>query len=272
MNIEKSNEIIKFDIGKVLNNLSEQYDDWVKHVKHGDNMLYDILSGCLDFHNFLVREADYQSVFKGLCKFSWHKNTGLTTLVAKVVFGANNKQVYTYIKALDAALAQGIGTEGAVGMAHWLKENGGVSGVIGKDAGSSKAKIEREYCIRIAQNAEQFGLADKHGSFVSMGLANMIEHGSTDVVLLANVDRNTGEFKVKWLTEEVEIRDKLWEIRGAAIMTTPAYERHKDTYIEGIRQKNAVAADKICEALSKITSLKKIKQGNANIGKVCVEI
>jgi len=267
-----SNEVIKFNLEHTLDGLRENYGLWRKHVEHGDSILYALLGACLEFHNFLVREADYQSVFKGLCSFSWHKNTGLTTLIAKMVFGAKNKQTYTYIKALDAALAKGIGTAGAMGMEQWLKENGGVSGVIRVDDGNSKAEVERNYRIRIAQNAEQFGLKDKHGSFFSADLANMIEHGSTDVVLLAKVDRNTGEFTVKWLTEEIGIRDKLWEIRGEAIMTTDAYRRNKDAYIEGIRQKNADAAAKICEAFSKITSIKKIERGAANISKVCVEV
>jgi hypothetical protein len=272
MNIENSNEVIKFNIEHTLNGLNEQYNNWRKHVQQGDGMLYALLSACLDFHNFLVREADYQSVFKGFCNFSWHKNTGLTTLIAKTVFGAKNKQTYAYIKALDAALAKGIGAAGAMGMEQWLKENGGVSGVIRSESGKSKSDIERTYRIRIGQNAEQFGLKDKHGSFFSADLANMIQHGSTDVVLLAKVDRSTGEFTVKWLTEEIGIRDKLWETRGEAIMTTDAYRRNKDAYIEGIRQKNADAAAKICEAFNKITSIKKIEKGTSNISKVCVEV
>jgi hypothetical protein len=92
-----------------------------------------------------------------------------------------------------------------------------------------------------------------------------------DVVLLAQVDRNTGEFKVKWLSEEESIRNKLWETRGEAIMMTDAYRRNKDAYIQSIREKNADVAAKICEAFSKITSLKKIEQGVTNISKVCVE-
>ncbi|MEY4471765.1 MAG: hypothetical protein RL671_69 [Pseudomonadota bacterium] len=272
MNIENSNEVIKFNIEHTLNGLNEQYNNWRKHVQQGDGMLYTLLGACLDFHNFLVREADYQSAFKGFCNFSWHKNTGLTTLIAKMVFGAKNKQTYTYIKALDAALAKGIGSNGAIGMEQWLKENGGINGVIRVDGGNSKAEVERNYRIRIAQEAEKFELKDKFGSLFSADLAGMIEHGSTDVVLLAQVDRKTGEFKVKWLSEEVSIRNKLWEIRGEAIMTTDAYRRNKDAYIESIREKNAEAAAKICEAFSKITSIKKIEQGVANISKVCVEV
>jgi hypothetical protein len=178
-----SNELIKFNLENTLEGLRENYVTWCKHVEKGESILYALLGTCLDFHNFLVREADYQSAFKGLCSFSWHKNTGLTTLIAKMVFGATNKQAYTYVKALDAALAKGIGSNGAIGMEQWLKENGGINGVIRVDGGNSKSEIERAYRIRIAQNAEQFGLKDKHGSFFSADLANMIEHGSTDVVL-----------------------------------------------------------------------------------------
>lgn len=272
MNIQDANEVIKFNVEHALSILSDQYGDWLKHVNQGDNMLYALLSGCLDFHNFLVREADYQSVFKGLCNFSWHRNTGLTTLVAKMVFGADNKQVYTYIKALDAALAKGIGAEGAIGMEQWLKENGGVSGVVRKGAGSSKALIEREYRIHVAQRAEQFGLKDKYGSFVSMELANEIEHGSSDVVLLAEIDRKTGAFTVKWLSEEYGLRNKLWELRGEAMMMTEAYHRNKNAYIEGIRKHNAEIAEKICNTLSTVTSVKKIEKGVANISKVCLEV
>ena len=272
MNIENSNEVIKFNIEHTLDGLRENYGHWRKHVEKGDSILYALLGACLEFHNFLVREADYQSVFKGLCSFSWHKNTGLTTLIAKMVFGAKNKQTYTYIKALDAAIAKGIGSNGAIGMEQWLKENGGINGVIRKDGEGSKAEIERVYRIRIAQNADQFGLKDKYGSFVSKELMSEIEHGSSDVVLLAEVDRNTGEFSVKWLSEEHGIRNKLWEIRGESMMATEAYRRNKDAYIESIREKNAEAAAKICEAFSKITSIKKIEQGVANISKVCVEV
>ena len=272
MTDSNSNEVIKFNLEHTLDGLRENYGLWRKHVEHGDSILYALLGACLEFHNFLVREADYQSVFKGLCSFSWHKNTGLTTLIAKMVFGAKNKQTYTYIKALDAALAKGIGSNGAMGMEQWLKENGGINGVIRVEGGNSKAEIERAYRIRIAQEAEKFGLEDKYGSLFSADLAGMIEHGSTDVVLLAQVDRKTGEFKVKWLSEEVSIRNKLWETRGEAIMTTDAYRRNKDAYIESIRQKNADAAAKICEAFSKITSIKNIERGAANISKVCVEV
>lgn len=271
MSIESANEVIKYNIERALNLLSEQYADWVVHVKQGENILYALLSGCLDFHNFLVRESDYQSVFKGLCTFSWHKNTGLTTLVAKMVFGSDNKQVYTYIKALDAALAKGIGAEGAMGMEQWLKENGGVSGVIRKVSGSSKTQIEREYRIRIAQNAEIFGFKDKYGSFVSKELANEIEHGSTDVALLATVDRKTGEFTVKWLSEEFGVREKLWEIRGESMMASDTYRRNKNAYIDIIREKNADMAEKITNALTTITSVKKIDKCVSNLSKVCIE-
>ena len=105
MNIDNSNDVIKFNIEHTLDGLRENYGHWRKHIEKGDSILYALLGACLEFHTFLVREADYQSVFKGLCSFSWHKNTGLTTLIAKMVFGAKNKQTYTYIKALDAALA-----------------------------------------------------------------------------------------------------------------------------------------------------------------------
>jgi hypothetical protein len=266
-----SNEVIKFNVEKEINGLQEVYAKLNKHVKQGDRMLYELLAACLEFHNFLVRDQDHQSVFKGLCRFSWHKNTGLTTLIGKTVFGVGNKQTYMYIKALDKALAKGIGTTGAIGMEQWLKENGGVAGVIKNGSGSSKAEVERNYRVRVALDSEMFGLKDKYHSFVLPDLASQIEHGSTDVVLLAKVDSKTGEFKIKWLSEEVGIRNKLWEIRGEAIMTTDAYRRHKDAYIERIRARNAETAAKICEAFSKITSIKKIEQGAANISKVCVE-
>jgi hypothetical protein len=272
MNINNSQEVINFNIKNAIEILNDQYNVWRNHVENGENVLYSLLDGCLDFHNFLVRDSEYQSAFKGMCRFSWHKNTGLTTLIAKTVFGVKNKQTYTYIKALDTALAKGVGADGAISMEQWLKENGGVSGVIRSDGGNSKAEIERAYRIRVAQEAERFGLKEKHGSLFSTDLANMIEHGSTDVVLLAQVDRKTGEFKVKWLSEEASIRNKLWETRGEAIMTTDAYRRNKDAYIEGIRQNNADVAAKICEAFSKITSIKKIERGVTNISKVCVEV
>lgn len=271
MTSTNSNEVINFNLENAIAILNDKHRAWRAHVENGENILYTLLEECLDFHNFLVRESDYQSAFKGMCRFSWHKNTGLTTLIAKTVFGAKNKQTYTYIKALDAALAKGVGADGAISMEQWLKENGGVSGVIRNDGGNSKAEIERAYRIRIAQEAERFGLKDKYGSLFSTDLANMIEHGSTDVVLLAQVDRKTGEFKVKWLSEEASVRNKLWETRGEAIMTTDAYRRNKDAYIQSIREKNADVAAKICEAFSKITSLKKIEQGVGNISKVCVE-
>lgn len=266
-----SNEVINFNLENAIAVLNDKHKAWRAHVENGENILYALLEECLEFHNFLVRESDYQSAFKGMCRFSWHKNTGLTTLIAKTVFGVKNKQTYTYIKALDAALAKGVGADGAISMEQWLKENGGVSGVIRGDGNNSKADIERAYRIRIAQEAERFGLKDKYGSFVSKELAQEIEHGSSDVVLLAKVDRNTGEFTVKWVSEEHAIRNKLWEIRGESMMKTDAYRRNKDAYIQSIREKNADAAAKICEAFSKITSLKKIEQGVTNISKVCVE-
>ena len=272
MNDNNSNEIINFNLKHALEILNDKHKVWREYAENGENILYSLISECLEFHNFLVRESEYQSAFKGMCHFSWHKNTGLTTLIAKMVFGAKNKQTYTYIKALDAALAKGIGTAGAVGMEQWLKENGGINGVIRVDGNKSKAEVERNYRVRIAQEAEKFGLKDKYGAFVSMDLVGEIEHGSNDVVLLASVDRKTGEFTVKWLSEEHGLRDKLWEMRGESLMMTDAYRRNKDAYIEGIRQKNADVAAKICDAFSKITSLKKIEQGAASISKVCVEV
>lgn len=266
-----SQEVINFNIEKAISILNDKHKAWRAHVESGENILYSLLEECLDFHNFLVRESDYQSAFKGMCRFSWHKNTGLTTLIAKTVFGVKNKQTYTYIKALDTALAKGVGADGAISMEQWLKENGGVSGVIRGDGGNSKAEIERAYRIRIAQEAERFGFKDKYGAFVSKELVQEIEHGSSDVVLLAKVDRSTGEFTVKWLSEEHAIRNKLWEVRGESMMMTEAYRRNKDAYIQSIREKDADVAAKICEAFSKITSLKKIEQGAGAISKVCVE-
>lgn len=163
-----------------------------------------------------------------------------------------------------------IGADGKMGMAQWLKENGGISGVNSTGSSATKAEIERKFRIHVAGKAEQFGLVDRLGSFTSMEMAAAIEHGSGDIVILATVDRKTGKFQPKLISEDVSLREKLWEMRGAAIMETSEYHRNKDTFLEELRQKNAITAAKVANAFKKISSPKKTEEHVALIGKVCV--
>jgi len=270
MEIAKSTEVITYEVKQTITALDASYKAWLEHVKTGEGMLYSLLEECLTFHNFLLTNDEHQTAFKGFCRFNWHKSTPLMTLVAKQVFGHKNKQVYDYIKALNAAFAQGIGADGAMGLAQWLKENGGISGVISANKKPTKAEIERSFRIHVAGNAEQFGLVDRLSSFTSMEMAAAIEHGSGDIVILATVDRHTGKFQPKLISEDVPLRNKLWELRGEAIMETSEYHRNKDAFLEKLRQKNAVTAAKVANAFNKINSPKKTEEHVALISKVCV--
>ncbi len=270
MEIAKSTEVITYEVKETITSLDARYKEWLDHVKAGEGMLYNLLEACLSFHNFLLANDEHQTAFKGLCLFNWHKSTSLMTLVAKQVFGPQNKQVYDYIKALNAAFAKGIGADDAMGMAQWLKENGGISGVISATKKPTKAEIERGFRIHVANNAEQFGLVDRLGSFTCAEMAAAIEHGSGDVVILATVNRQTGEFQPKLISEHVPLRNKLWELRGEAIMETEAYHRTKDAFLAKIRQKNAVYAAEVVNAFKKISSPKKTEEQIGIISKVCV--
>lgn len=250
--------------------MDNSYKEWLEHTRTGDGMLYNILEGCLNFHNFLLMNDEHQTAFKGICRFNWHKSTSLLTLVAKQVFGSHNKQVYGYIKALNAALAQGIGTDGTVGMAQWLKQNGGVAGVVRATDKQSKAEIERSYRIHVARNGKEFGLLDRISSFNSPQMAAAIEHGSGDVVILATVNRATGDFQPKFMTEYLPIRHKLWEMYGEAIMSTPNYHKKKDAFIGKIREANSVRAAEIEIAFKKVVPPKKVEEHTTIINNLCV--
>ncbi len=269
MDIAQSKEVITHNVKQAVDLLTQQYSEWVAHVKAGDGLLYELLEGCLEFHNFLVSKDDYQVAFKGLCLFNWHRSTPLVVLVAKQVFGSRNKQVYDYIKALNAALAKGVGANGGIGMAQWLKENGGISGVVKANGNVSKAQIEREFRIHVAYNAAKFGLKDRLGSFICKEMAAGIVNASQDVVILATVDRKTGEFTPMLLCEDLGIRRTLWEMRGDAIMATPEYHRAKDTYLSDLAKKNAKTAAEVMNAFKKVPSAKKVQEQLDVISKVC---
>ena len=271
MIVNKTNEMINHEIREKVSHLSDEYKSLTDHNAIGEQKLYKLLEACLEFHYFLVSDSAYQSAFKGMCEFRWHKNTSLTTLIAKAVFG-ENKQVYSYIKALDLALAKRVGVDGSAGMAQWLKQSGGVSGVTKVRVDGSKAKAERDFRIFVGQNIEIFGLKDKNLAFNCKDLSDHVEHGSQEVAILAKVDTKTGDFNALLLIEEESVMKILWEKRGEGIMTTDAYHRNKDNYLRNLRKTNARYASEVADAMSRITTLKKIAESNIDITKFSEEI
>lgn len=250
MKMMKSVEVISHEVKETVGKLDQTYSDWVAHKKQGDFLLYDLLEKSLNFHNFLIANEEHQAAFKALCTFNWHKTTSLVTLIAKKIFGPKNKQVYDYVNALNAALKNGIGVNSSIGMAQWLKDNGGISGVTRNGPKASKPNVERQYRIQVGQNASEFGLKPKLGSFKNEKLVKLIEHGSNHVAILAKVDKNTGEFFPLMLSEQISICDELWKIYGEIIMRDPVYEKKKVEYISKIYVNLDLETKKVMAELS----------------------
>jgi len=249
MNQIQPTEVLKFDLKSKIDQLSSQYEHWRKHMEEGDKLLYALLDSCLKFHKFLIANENYQTPFKDLCLFHWNRNTSMMTLVAKRVFGPNNKSVYPYIKALNLALQLGIGNEGEPSLSAWLKSNGGIAGVTKPPSNASQAQAERDFRIHLAHNYSQFGLTLQFKPFKSETLANQIQHGSKHIVVLLSYDKKTQEFQTLFMSEHaIRVRNML-EDMGDAIIDTGGYLKHREDYLGSLIKRNSAAAEELKDML-----------------------
>ncbi|MEX0384281.1 hypothetical protein [Spiribacter pallidus] len=247
-----SNEMLTIEVEKTLHELQSKHAEWDKQQRYADTLLYTLLEGCLDFYYFVRKDERYESAFKSVCDFKWNSKTTLATLITKAVFGAKAKKGYAYAKALAEAVRSEIGVNGNVGMAQWLKENGGVNGVIRNEKGESTAKAERDYRILVGKNSERFGIKAKVAPIHAPQLAEVI--GDEECVMLVARNADTEELIVKYMSNSNAIKDRMYERLGELTMGKEAYREKRAEVIEEIEQEGDEATQEVLEALNAVKS------------------
>jgi len=227
--IAKAN--VNIQISDALDKLSIRYKQWIRLQKMTEEKLYKLLDGCLQLCYVARSTEAHMSALKKQCGFKWGRNTKLTVLVAKCVFGADTKQVHNYAKALETAIEEGVGTAGEADMVTWLRGHGGISGVVrGTDSKAGKRsniiELERAYTTRVGRDAEKYGRPVKFKFDVS---ANFIDKLRTDdVVLLCKVDRKSKQLAIYAVDEDCSVVSKYYEQLGTHIMQSEEYVRYKN--------------------------------------------
>lgn len=250
--MKMSNEMLTIEVEKTLNELQSKHAEWDKQQRYADTLLYTLLEGCLDFYYFLRNDERYESAFKGMCGFKWNSSTTLVSLITKSVFGAKAKKGYAYAKALTAAVDNGIGVSGAVSMAQWLKENGGVNGVIRDKAGDAKAKAERDYKVWVGKHYERFGVESMFEPIDAPQIAEMID--DEEFVLLVQRDTQTGKLIPKWYTDAETLKEGIYKERGEALMERSVYFEKRAEVMAELQREEDEATEKVLEALTAVKS------------------
>jgi hypothetical protein len=226
--IAKAN--VKLQISDALDKLSITYKQWMRLQKMTEEKLYKLLDGCLQLCYVSRSTEAHMSALKKQCGFKWGRNTKLTVLVTKCVFGADTKQVHNYAKALEIAIEEGVGTAGEADMITWLRGHGGISGVVrGKESKVGKRsniiELERAYTIRVGRDAEKYGSTVKFKFDVSAKFIDKLR--TDDVVLLCKVDRKSKQLAVYAVDEDGGVADKYYEELGKNILLSEDYAKYK---------------------------------------------
>lgn len=244
-----SNEMLTIEVEKTLNELQKKHAEWDKQQRYADTLLYTLLEGCLDFYYFMRTDERYETAFKAVCGFKWNSNTTLATLITKSVFDAKAKKAYAYAKAITAAINNNVGTDGNVGMAQWLKENGGVNGVIREKSGDSKAKAERDYKILVGKNVERFGAKKRYGDIASPELAELMKE---ECLLLVVPDKENGKLVIKWFSYTDKLRDGMYEELGEVMMERDIYRQKRAEVMDELKKEGDEATEKVLDALNSV--------------------
>ena len=250
--MKMTNEMLTIEVEKTLTDLQNKHAEWDKQQRYADTLLYTLLEGCLDFYYFVRKDDRYESAFKSVCDFKWNGRTTLATLITKAVFGAKAKKGYAYAKALAEAVRSEVGLNGNVGMAQWLKENGGVNGVIRNEKGESKAQAERDYQILVGKNSERFGVKSKVAPIHAPQLAEVI--GDEECVMLVERNGDTDELIVKWMTNSDAIKDSMYEGLGKLTMGKEVYREKRADVMAELEQEGDEATQEVLKALNAVKS------------------
>jgi hypothetical protein len=248
--VQKAQEKLVIEVEATLQRLQSQRVVWQKHQAQSDTMLYVLLEGCLEFYYFLREKESYESAFKSLCHFKWNTKTKTTMLIAKAVFGDKQKTTNAYARALERAVELKIGKPNEDSMLAWLQSNGGVNGVIRKEAsGVSKATLERENRIEVGKNFHRYGIKCKL-KFINEDVVKAL--GSGDSVILVNINSSTNELEVRWSTREDALIDEMYNQLGDSVTKTQAYSKSRTKVAAEMANELAEAQDVVSSELKRI--------------------
>ncbi len=250
-------------IVNTINALREGYESFVKQQRVAENKLYSVLEGCLDFYYFLQTSDAHALAFKNMCDFKFKADTKLVLLISKAVFGKDNKQHYAYAKALENAVEAEIGKDDDNAMAEWLRQNGGVNGVIRLTHNFQAADIVRDFGSYVLENKhgynklkeeirEQYTFKNKH-------LCQVVdEQQRYDCFLYVTVDRSGEQVKIENVVLANEHVDKMYKLLQQFVgKSSQVQNRWFEEYKE-LRQKQAEEAaertDEVAEHLKKIAN------------------
>lgn len=239
-------------IQKTLTDLKLQHTTWIAQQKTAETSLYNLLECCLDFYYFLRKNESYESAFKSFCYYKWNSKTKLSTLIAKSVFGEKGKQHYAYAQAIQKAIDSNVGIVGEISMPQWLKQNGGINGVIRDNANVNKENIAREHLIEVAKNAGNLGFIPKFSKFNNKKLAGIMR--SYECLLLCVADEKTGEITLKFISTDENLVKLTYEEFGQFIVSDPRYKEREQKLRDKLELERKNASEQVAIELERIAS------------------
>ena len=249
----KASEVTIIEVQNVINKLRSKHKQWESHQAQSTTMLYTLLENCLEFYRTLHNDEDCVAAFKEVLNFKWNKKTRLSTMIIKTVFGDKAKKGYAYTKALEAAIAQDIGTANTVSMSHWLNDNGGIDGVIRTPNQPSKAALERDHAISVGKNYKDYGFSPKQKPFVSAELSFFSSKAPLYVVL-CEYNSVTNETELLWVSEETKLIEEMYALKGSGFMKTIAYKNNRVKVYNQSEKRKIIAREKVNAGLNNIVT------------------
>ncbi len=250
VDVQKAQEQLVVEVEATLQRLQSQRVTWQKHQTQSDTMLYVLLEGCLEFYYFLREKESDESACKSLCHFKWNTKTKTTMLIAKSVFGDQQKTTNAYARALERAVEMKIGKPNEHSMLAWLQSNGGVNGVIRKEGSTvSASTLEREHRIEVGKNFYRYGVKCKL-KFADESLANSL--GSGDCLILVHTNPTTKQLEIRWVTQEESLVDEMYNQLGESVMKTQAYSKSRTKVAAEMANELADAQEVVSSELKRI--------------------
>ncbi|WP_139216060.1 hypothetical protein [Marinobacter sp. DSM 26671] len=191
---------VKGTMAYTLGQLREKHGLWEAQKDRADKVLHRLMGECLSLYRLCCKSEVYEQALKSCVDFKFGKNTKLTIIISKAIFG-NSKKHYAYAKALDKAIENQVGVDENMTMFDWLQQEGGINGVIrkSKEYDRSKDKEFGEYVLDGYYNFDRMKDSLKPSfTFENKHICNIVdEQGRNDCFLYAVVERGGEKVKIQ---------------------------------------------------------------------------
>jgi hypothetical protein len=252
-NVNNTNVIdnaVTNEVNAIVSALRIEYADAERKSAEARRALYELIADCVNFYHFLRESVEYEIAFKSIIDFEIRKQSALTTLIAKMIVGASNKNAYAYAKTMDAVIAEQ-SSDKSLDVAAWIEARGGVNKIVHNMKSSTDSETLRKQEIEAGRYANLFGVSVAIDAFECDELQSAFSEKSEVVVLLSR-DAKTRKLSVVFFDNDDDSVEAMYRQFGKFVMKQDSYAANKKTADEAIRRKNESSLTNVLEALRQI--------------------